>query len=353
MTRPIFALGLLALGLASTGARAAAAEPGARSEVPIREVVLSDGARRYSVPIQVGATVIEAGLDSGSSGLRILPGVLGEADAKVVGGGDTYSYGSGAELDGVVGHAEVGVGTLAAPISVQLIRKVGCTAKVPKCPASRIPQSQYGVQGDGLPGEGFKAIIGVNMAEAEVVSPLRAIGAERWIIELPRPGETTPGRLILNPTEAELTGYALLPVVAAYREQKGGLHDAVGGCILNDTTGRKACGALLMDTGAPGIAVVNGGLGGEPWAQGPATLAFYDGRGRAEAAEKITTGLKAHASRLEFKSEPANPNTAIMSGLTAYFAFSVLYDPEHGLVGLRPRPPAPEGPQGMLVANQP
>src|SRR4051794_9637325 len=117
MTRLVFAAGLMALALAPNGASAAPAEPAARSEVPIREVVLSDGARRYSIPIQVGATAIEAGLDSGSSGLRILPGVLADTDAKAVGGSDSYSYGSGAELDGVVGRAQVAVGTLAAPIS--------------------------------------------------------------------------------------------------------------------------------------------------------------------------------------------------------------------------------------------
>ena len=44
---------LIYLALAPTGAVLA------RSEIPIREVVLSDGERRYGVSIKVGGTTIE------------------------------------------------------------------------------------------------------------------------------------------------------------------------------------------------------------------------------------------------------------------------------------------------------
>ena len=161
---------LIAAVLAASCADAVWAQPAppVRSEVAIREVVLSDGARRYTVPVKVGSTTLEAGLDTGSSGLRVLAGVLGPDDARAGGRGDTYAYGSGAKLDGVVGDAEVAIGALSAPIGLQLIRKVGCTSDKPDCPVSKLAPAQYGVQGDGLPGEGFKAIIGVNMAEAEV-----------------------------------------------------------------------------------------------------------------------------------------------------------------------------------------
>ena len=342
----------MALGLFAGAALAAPVPEAPRSEIAVREVVLSDGTRRYGLPIKVGATAIEAGLDSGSSGLRVLPGVLAAGDADRAGGGDSYDYGSGTAFRGVVGKGQLTIGAASGASTLQLIDKVGCTAKIPKCPASRIAEAQFGVQGDGLPGEGFKAIIGVNMAEAEVATPLRAIGTRRWIIELPRPGEGT-GRLILNPTEEEVQGYAMLPVMDAFKAQHGGLHDAVGGCLLNDATGKKVCGALLMDTGAPGLSVLNGGLGSTPWPQGPATLAFYDGRGRTQAAENLTLNIKAHASRLTFDSEPGRPGPVIYSGLTAYFAFSVLYDPERGMVGLKPRAPTPDGPKGGLVAPAP
>lgn len=71
----------LLLTLVASGAHA---EPAAaqRAEVTVREVVLSDGMRRYAVPIRVGATDILAGLDSGSTGLRILPNVLKPGDVQ-------------------------------------------------------------------------------------------------------------------------------------------------------------------------------------------------------------------------------------------------------------------------------
>jgi len=59
-------------------------------------------------------------------------------------------------------------------------------------PASLVSAAQYGIQGDGLPGEGFVAIMGVNMGHDPVPNPLIALGVKRWIVELPRPGETTP-----------------------------------------------------------------------------------------------------------------------------------------------------------------
>ena len=98
--------------VANGGAAAVKAEPtpAVRTEVPVREVVLSNGTRRYAVLITVGATAIEAGLDTGSSGLRLVPGAVPETDARPTGRSDTYSYGAGAKLDGVVGEAQVAVG---------------------------------------------------------------------------------------------------------------------------------------------------------------------------------------------------------------------------------------------------
>ena len=71
----------LALALVSAAEASAHAQEPVRAKVPIREVILSDGAHRYGVPITVGATQIEAGLDTGSSGLRIVPNVVSASDA--------------------------------------------------------------------------------------------------------------------------------------------------------------------------------------------------------------------------------------------------------------------------------
>ena len=321
-----------------------------RAEVPIREVVLSDGTRRYGVPIRVGGTAIEAGLDTGSSGLRILPGVLKDADAEATSRHDSYSYGAGAKLEGEIGRAVVGVGQLSGATTVQLIRRVGCSAAHQSCAAGSIPLSQYGIQGNGLPGEGFKAILGVNMGDAPAASLFKGIGARRWIIELPRPGEPGPGRIVLNPTDAEASGYVALPVLDAFAFERGGLHDAVRGCLMRASDQQKFCGAALLDSGAPGLEVVQSSIASTPWPnETPVVLLFADAGDRVRIAESVMIGRRSHASRLIFTRKPGTAATQLYFGLTPYFAFSVLYDPGHGTVGFKPRPPMMDGPQVAQV----
>lgn len=322
---------------------------GARSEVPIREVILSDGERRYAVPIKIGNTPVEAGLDTGSTGLRVLPNVLAASDATHDGDSDRYGYGAGTEFVGKTGTAAVTVGNISGTSSLQLIETMDCLPGKPHCPASRIPMEKFGIEGSGFPGEGFRAILGINMAGADVASPLSAIGAKSWIVELPRPGDNGPGKLILNPGNEEVKDFAFLPIVPAFSRQRGGLHDSIAGCLINIPNKTKACGVALLDTGAPGIRLVNGSLGRTPWPNGTAAaLAFYDGSGTARAAEYFTVGLRTHASHLTFE-EGSERTTAIFAGLSPYFAFDILYDPGKEEIGLRPRPANPSMPVGQLV----
>lgn len=324
--------------------------PPPRTEVAVREVLLSDGTRRYAVPIKVGSSQLLAGLDSGSTGLRILPGVLHDADVQPTSQGDTYTYDAGAQLSGVVANGPVSIGALSGETTVQLVQRVGCSLEKPGCAAGSLPVAHYGIQGDGLPDEGFKAILGVNMASADVASGFEGAGARRWIIELPRPGETGSGRVVLNPTDAEVQGFINLPVMRQFASRRGGAHDAVAGCLVNDATRDKVCGAVVLDTGAPGIIVATSAGAQRPWAaETPATLLFADADGHVRLAESLVIGRREHASHLAFQSRERAPMTLIMSGLTAYFAYSVLYDPEHGTVGFRPRAPAPRGPQPLSV----
>ena len=340
-----WAAGILAL------AGTAHAQTPPRSEIPIREVVLSDGERRYSIPIVVGGTAIEAGLDTGSTGLRILPGTLAASDTTGGGESDRYSYGAGTDFRGEIGKGQLAIGGLAAPATMQLIHTVDCVSSNPHCPASRIPIEKFGIQGSGLPGEGFRAIIGVNMAEADVRSPLPAIGAKRWIVELPRSGGGTPGKLVLNPTDEEVKDYVRLRILTAFAAQRGGFHDAVEGCLINVGTKEKSCGALLMDTGAPGIRLANGTLGRKAWDNGAAAaLGFYDA-GQARAVEYFTVGSRAHASHLEFVEESQIHGVAIYGGLSPYFAFDVLYDPANHQLGVKPRDSIADAPTGQLVGG--
>jgi len=319
-----------------------------RAEVPVREVVLSDGTRRYGVPITVGASEIIAGLDTGSTGLRILPNVLKDGDARPTGRGGSYSFAVGTRLDGVAADASVSVGALSGKTTVQLVQRVGCRAERPGCAAGALPLTQYGVQGNGLPGEGFKAILGVNMAGADVASLFSGIGARRWIVDLPRPGEAKPGRIVLNPTDAEVQGFVSLPLL--FPDRRGDVHDAVAGCLVNDTTHERLCGGVVLDTGAPGLRVVARDIGEEPWPKAtPATLVLADASGRVRVAETLVIGQGDQASDLTFEARDRVQTPMVFTGVTAYFAYSILYDPAHGVVGFRPRQPTPSGPSPMAV----
>ena len=341
----------IAIGLAAALIEfsAARAQTPLRSEAPIREVLLENGSRHYTIMIKVGSVSLETGLDTGSTGLRVLPGVLGDSDAQADGGDDSYAYGSGTRLKGVTGTANVSVGALSGNSGLQLVRDIDCVPRKPHCPASLVSQDKFGLMGEGLPGRGYRAIMGINMAQADVPNPLIAIGARWWIVELPRPGEAAPGKLILNPGDDEIKGFVMLPILPQFRARQGGLHDAIAGCILDSATKAKACGAMVLDSGAPGIRIVNSDLSNSDLQNGASgLLAFYDG-GSLRAAEQFTAFSRAQATHIEIRTAPRPPLTAIYAGLTPYFAFDVLYDPAKGMIGLKPREPTPDGPRAELA----
>lgn len=341
---------MLMVSLAASAATAAEAAAAIRSEIPISEHVSPNGMRRYSVPIQVGSTMIDAGLDTGSAGLRVLPETLQPADAKATSRHDSYSFGIGVKLDGVVESAQVAIGALSGNISLQAVSGIGCRSDRPDCPAAHIALANFRVMGNGEEDQGFKAILGTSLARADIDNPLPRLGAARWIVELPRPGETAGGRLILNPSDDEASGFAMLPVLGAAGRAGPGGHDSVHGCVASAAEKQKACGALIMDTGAQGIAVLNSDLH-TPWADGSgAFLTFYDGD-TLRAAEKITIGERAQASHLTLRQDPKFSAVIIRAGQTPYFAFSVLYESERERIGLKPRAPSPGAPQGLTGAD--
>ena len=330
---------LFALLIALAAGRGAAQAPAARAVLPIRAVTLSNGAVRYAVPIRIGGTALDAALDTGSTGLRVLPGALAPRDAQASETPETYGYASGSRYEGLAGEATLGLGALSGRAPIHLIRSIGCFARLPHCPASRTTLPHYGIASDGLPDEGFKAILGTDMDRARIGNPLAAIGVRSWIVELPRPGRPGEGRLILNPTPAETAGFAMLPIVGPYAQiSGGGLHDALPGCLIHGT--ERVCGPVLLDTGSSFMMVANGAAGA-PWPDdGTASLEVYGADGAVAARAELSLGSREAATRLAWRSEPRAPRPSIFAGAAPYFAWSVLYDARRQAIGVRPRPPA-------------
>jgi hypothetical protein len=329
MWRGAMGAGLLLL----LGAGVARAQP-PRVEIPIKEVVLSDGEHRYTVPIVVGGVAIEAGLDSGSTGLRILPDVVPATGEQVSSRRETYGYGSGTEFEGAIAEAQMTIG-VSGRAKFQQIQKVGCRAGLGTCPAAKVAPDKFGIQGSGLPGEGFKAILGINMAGDDAPNPLMEMGVRRWIIDLPRSGETAPGRLVLNPTDAEVADYKMFAIEPRFGDQRGGLHDAISGCVINQQTKKSYCGPTDLDTGAPGVIVVSpNDL--EAWRPGTTvTMAFFD-KSKPVLGADFTIN-KGPGSNFRIRHEPRAQGTTVALGIIPYFVFSALCDPQAKAVGLKTR----------------
>jgi len=334
--RWVQAIGLVALatGLPVSAHAADAAQP--RAEVALREVRLPNGARRYAVPMTLGGTAIEAGLDTGSVGLRVLSRATANARVEATTRPTTYSYTSGTRFKGVVAKAVLALGEVSGPVPVDIIQTVDCRPEKPACPAAHADPATFGIQGDGLPGAGFAAIFGINMGEDEVANPLVKLGVARWIVELPKPGDAGPGRLILNPTADETAGYIMFPIDRTLKDTRGGAHDAIDGCLSDRRTQQTLCGAVVLDSGAPGIRLV-AAEPGKPWtADDPAQIVFVKD-GKPALAADFVVDRRDQASHVTADAEPQMRVPHLYAGLMPYFAFDVLYDPGHGEIGLKPR----------------
>jgi hypothetical protein len=318
---------LIAFVLAAAMPGAAAAAPAAapRAELPIREVDLSDGARRYTVTIRVADRDVEAGLDTGSAGLRLLPEALPAELARGGGAEIKAAYGSGSVFVGREVRAALTVGAAQGAVPVERVDSIRCVDEEPHCAVAGVAHPR--IMADGLAGEGFAAILGIDLRDNPIPNPLPLLGIRRWIIELPRPGEARPGRLILNPTEDEVAGYRRFKMV----EGMGGV---LPGCLGGVEERDRICGAVRFDTGAPGLKIVAAAppAGWPNGSEGRLSVGDRDGA----LMMRFVYGRRDQASRLTIARD-ARGGTRIFAGIAPYFTWSVLYDADTRTMGLKPR----------------
>ncbi len=307
----------------------------ARVVVPIRLRMMPGGVVRYSIPVTIGSTEVEAMLDTGSGGFRVLPGTITAADYIPTHDSSAISYGSGVQLHGIVGRAFVTLGGIrsAARVGIQVVTFVGCDHKRQNCPAVRMPQSEYRLGGSGSSGAGFRAIIGVNFSHGSVANPLPALGVTNWIIEVPTPGDHHNGQLILNPTAADLAGFALFHINA-----NGKPHDGIQGCLSDVRMHKELCGPTMLDTGAPGVhATFARGSAQVRFRNGdPARFTFHEGRSSAPPLDFTVTASGATRVKLE-PSTASGTTTALYAGIIPFAHYQVLYDNQNQEIGLKVR----------------
>ncbi len=309
-------------------APAAAGPALARTELPIRDVVQPGGAHRYAVTIRIAGAPVEVALDTGSTGLRVLPRALPPDALRAQGHAVRISYNSGTRFTGPAIDLPVGLGD--APdqvVTVQRIDAVDCREQMPGCAASRVSGEAFGIEGGGVPGQGFAAIMGIGLQANAVPNPLRTAGAHRWIVELPRPGDGTPGRLILNPDDSELSTYRRFRMTDDEANH-------VAGCLA--LAGEPPiCGLAEIDTGAPGLRIASADAH-EPVRPGTAAeIAIGDSTASLRAT--VETGRRDQATRLQFERDSKARPPHLYLGIAPYFIWSVLVDADKREVGLKPR----------------
>jgi hypothetical protein len=309
--------GLLSLFLAVTPPADA---PPARVELPIR--LVQGTARRFSVMVTINGQPVEAGLDTGSVGLRIMPTALPGS-----GGGEQVRIGfnAGVVLEGPAVRAQVAFGGLpATTVRVQRVERVSCRPEVPQCGAAGADTNTFRIMGDGVPGQGFPAILGIGLRDERLGHPLVQAGITRWIVDLPRmAGET--GRLILNPGDDEVARYKQVRFLAGRNE--------VAGCLV--TASNRVCAPTMVDTGAPGIQLF-GGTSGDQLPDGtPATLVIGDGE--ASASMPVTIGRRDQAAGMRIRPPRPDARQSLSFGLAPYLRWSILYDARARTLGVADR----------------
>lgn len=315
----------LAIGLVSTQAWGAE-----RIVVPVTAVAMPNGAIRYSVPVAVGGgPPVEAMLDTGSVGLRLLPGAAEATRYRPLGRSMKARFGSGVELTGPLARADLAIGGFQARGAVvQIAESAACLPGREACAAARPGPAGYRIGGV------FAAILGIGLRPNPADNPFELEGDKAWIVILPRPGEAGPGALILNPTAADRAGFTPFKLTPSQGPGRGGwLDNALAGC-LSWAGDAPVCGPTFLDTGTPNLSLVAEGRQAT-WRPGLAAQLRFGPEGGPAVDFRFG---ETPAARMRLSPpEAGHPRTGLNTGVLPYYSFAVLYDAKAGVIGLKRR----------------
>ncbi|HEY3801615.1 MAG TPA: DUF3443 family protein [Kofleriaceae bacterium] len=297
------------------------------------------GAMRFSIPVVIGGTVINAMLDTGSSGLRIIKGAVPDsAFTCATATATTYSYHSGLELDGFVARATVGfiseLGSIAtpAPIQVMYVDQVACASSEPDCGANGISIDDFTAFG------GFKAILGVRMRNAvdSIGSPLAQLpGQPRFVVQAPAYGGTS-GTLTVGPPDTSAFATLQLPAFDGVMLANGtpAWDDRYGipACLDDATSGVDYCEPAEWDTGNPPTYVEWPAATGDSVLGSGSQISVTIG---SLASYAFTVGATPVPGIDDVELEPVSGSGFMNLGTALFFHDDALFDPLHGIVGLR------------------
>ena len=317
-----------AVAMATPPVQALAAS-GGEIDVPITQSIIRDGVIRYGVWVEVGERSVLAMLDTGSTGLRIMPSVFrGEPRGTPT----EVSFGSGARLRGVAVPMPIAIGSRTGVALVEVVQEADCVETQPHCDVERRGGGAYLIGGDGFSSEGYSAILGIGLPfrGTDVGHPLTALGITRWIVDLPRPYALAEGHLILDPEPRRRNGFDML--------ERHGFADG-DACVQAAPLAKETCGSVLFDTGAPAVSVSFEGIKtATAWPKGtPGAFSFKSG-GRSIALDFTSGRTGGLVSAMVSPPAPRDPPGAfILAGVEPYFTYDLLYESETHGVGLKKR----------------
>jgi hypothetical protein len=222
-----------------------------RITIPIKQNIFDDGLIRYFVSIRLGSVTMDAMLDTGSTGLRVLSGALGKEDFETDGQPVRGHFSSGICLNGQRARGGLGIGSkVKDTVEFQCVQALSLApwAKVDKA-VQDMSRFRFGTRKRG---GGFAALFGINAQDRDgTPNPLVACGIRRWVVTLPLPDRPEPGQLILNPTDADLGGFTTFSETFSTRGT------TLPGALTNRLTNERHDGVVRLDSGAPGVFVAS------------------------------------------------------------------------------------------------
>jgi hypothetical protein len=228
-----------------------------RTEVALK-VVYNGNLVTPTVDVFINEKKVEAVFDSGSSGLRILGGILKKERSDSTGGsGDPISYGYGRRetfrIKGQVESVNLRLGNLQSGHAIHIMRVDSTKYNpgdvwIPTLDSTRIRSNHF---------RSLSAIMGVGLRVANnnqgIANPLAQLpGNGKYIIHFPRFGRTK-GKLIINPDTTDIKGFVLVKLAKGKLLLPNGdsswLDNKLSWGVTTDA-GMESQN-IMLDTGAP------------------------------------------------------------------------------------------------------
>ena len=274
-----------------------------RTEVAIREVVPSDGTERYAVPIPIGRTRFDAGLDTGSSGLRgdRRRGRAVDRSSRF----DRFRRRAATRRGDRRGRRH---GRHDQRQRAPATRRSGRLCAGPRRLRRRSHRRRR-LRHPGATDRRAKA----SRRSSDSTPPTRACrrssppsASGAGSSSCRGPVKVAPAVSCRTRTTTRRAGSCRWPRRRPSASARGGLHDAVDGCVVNQSSRRSCCGAVLLDTGAPGTPSRRPMRAGRWVSDTPAVRSFVRG-GTSVAAAPFVTDRRDQASRFTPRDDHERP----------------------------------------------